>query len=537
MQIITALFNLISYFVALLVRTFPFSFPLLIALFWFLSLPIHAIPADLLPADKKPPKSCVLYHPAGYTDILVCDVLGAAKLSPTKPSNWERCDMYGPGKGLPGTSFKDQFGNVYSFSDATYSVTKSNSTTWHVRSTVAESRGGNFVQNCTSQIIAVIDPGMLSYSCPPDDHPEYDTLVESDEGQKYCLKSGPDNNAWLDKAEQPAGKAVYLAHSATGVTSPICKEGCAVNPSGVTVCLPWDSPNFPSGSLVRCLGEAVFSGQPCPAPVSPDDPAPQDGETTDGEKAPPTNTDEECVLAFNPATGKKECQSVSTSNNPSSKSCGYINGVWSCVDNGDGGSKTTTTNKEQTQQTDPETGNTTTTDKTTATVTSCKGSDCKTTTATTTTSTVTNSSGGVVGSVSSCTGDGCGADAPGGDGELPDQPVLPDVSELADAIDQFDLQARADIEAEISKQYGDNGETVLTSSALPFSDLLPSQTSCTNPVFSPSYGSVTTAYGAVTFDVCSIANLVNLILSFICGVLTAIHVLGVLYETAKQTGA
>lgn len=495
-------------------------FPLIIAAFYFFSAQTIALPADQLPADKKPAQGCQKWHPNGDLDAFgSCDPVAAATGTAYYfPGDWCLGQSKPPGASWSGWGSND-FNSACSFEVFDVSDGVKN-----VRSLVTTHRSAYPDIENFSGFVKVLRVGEIVWRCPPDGHDDYVDMVEDDSGAKWCLRPADE---CAEKAGTDAGLSSYLSHVESGVSGRICKSGCEVKPNGVSVCLPWESPSFPLGTVVKCTGDTSFTGGKC---GETGDLPQQDGETVEGEKQKPTSSSEDCVLVLNPATGKKECEAVSVSNNPGSQSCGEINGVWSCVDNGDGGSTTTTTKKEQTETTDPETGNTTTTEKTTETTTTCKGADCSSSGKTTTTTTTRGPGGAIIGGSTSCTGAGCAAGAPGTEDGEPEQPGLPDISELSGAIDEFDESARAQIEEALTKAYGDYGESTLLASNLPFSDLFPPPANCVNPVFSTSF------YSA-TFDVCGIAPLINLILSFVCGILTAIHVLNVLFTTVKDLGS
>lgn len=419
---------------------FPVFFGVALFAFFFfaLSFYVHALPADQLPADKKPAKSCKVWKPSGLGSQTAsipgsCDPVSAAEMHPDL-SLFGWCTR----SGMPaGASWEDSFASRVN-SDCTKTVSPdgpavtSRNVSASVITTSTIKSTGESADSIPALVTIQVFHSHDSYSCPPDGHPEYDTIVESDEGYKYCLKSGPDTQCEEKAGQILSGISKYYKADSDSALQSDCEGSCELVAASVGICADYV---MPSGTVIlQCsVAESKYTGNPCPYDLDGESPLEQ---YDDAKPKEPNSEKSDCVYQYNAALGQSECTGVETVENPGTKSCGHINGVFTCVDNADGGSKTTTTEKTKKETTDPETGNVTTTETATVTTETCKGDSCTTKTATTTTSTTVNGSGSVVGSSSTCTGDGCGAGSPGDGGGLGDL-YTPTDKTYRSAVDDF----------------------------------------------------------------------------------------------------
>lgn len=518
--------RLIRRFVFWFAEYFPFLFPLLLAAFFLVHIN-SAMAADIVPADAKPAK--------------LCDVWRAAASGIPNAGTYEGCSAQEAANAAYVAMMPVNACQLYPRNYKGCEPRVMNSSYWGTWGQRCDVQGSTSCQ--IWEPAKYLDSNSLqnwadTHLCPPDAYPDY-TIgpLEKEDGTKWCAKPDSAPNPCEDKANTEYTTPVhfYSLDLSEGLL-PTCKEGCEVVSGGkVGVCFPITLPSGTEANKCTYLS-ATFTGNVCPFDIG-EAPATSTGDEV-GTPKEPSNTEQDCVPSYNAATGITSCTGVKNTENPGTSSCGTVNGTWTCVPNNDGGSSTTTDQREIINSTDPVTGNTTTTDRTTSTTVTCKGTDCTSTAKTTTTTTVKGPDGSVISSSTGCVGSGCGAGAPGdpdaeGD-ELtpPEYPSMPNPDEFTDSVNDG-LQGYEDgVMGHFERDDYDHMTTIDDGTADSVAGAITASmgSGCTNPV-------IPVGPWSFTVDMCYYAEKIRPYLDFLCVMLTLIYLWHLLRDAIYNTGA
>lgn len=379
---------------------FPLTFPLLFAFFFLVHIN-SVFAADQIPADSVPAGVCEQWEAGdGVNKRTGCSAEEAVKawqaaIGVDWPSNRCKTEWTKDCKALEPVFY---YGNMYTVPvQLSYCSDMRTNTSGNRYCHVSWTAPIYREERATK-----VGP---SYFCPPDNNAAYSIGPLTDEnGAKWCAKS-PDSCSSLAGTELPDWQW-FFADFGT------CTNGCLLRPnqgpSGIGVYVYHE---YKGNRVYRQPLGAIHTGESCDLGASTDS-------DSDGDSDQPSDSDpateqaaetgeKDCQLTYSSATGQSTCSASHDKTGDGTK-CGYINGVWTCVD-------APYTQGTQTDKTGQANGDGTATETTDKTVTECIGDDCTTESTTTTTTGPIGGSGpgGGVNGGDGGTGDGEGE----GDGE------------------------------------------------------------------------------------------------------------------------